>query len=87
MKKPTHWTLGWDLNIELGFNDGRYLPRRAALILYPEYFDEHGEPVFDMLPVKKPNNFKKNPKPKHRKRKTDIFIVDEFLDKEDIHEV
>ena len=77
-EKPTHWTLGWSLDIELGFNDSRYLPRKAALILYPEYFDENGEPILDMLPIGKLNNSRKNPKPKHRKRKVDIFIVDEF---------
>lgn len=50
-EKPTHWTLGWSLDAELGFSDGKYLPRKAALILYPEYFDKNGEPIFDMLPV------------------------------------
>lgn len=48
---PTHWTLGWSLEAELGFSDGKYLPRKAALILYPEYFDEQGEPILDMLPI------------------------------------
>ena len=50
-EKPTHWTLGWSLEAELGFSDGKYLPRKAALILYPEYFDEQGEPILDMLPI------------------------------------
>ncbi|MBR5796376.1 MAG: hypothetical protein IKY26_09550 [Erysipelotrichaceae bacterium] len=54
-KKPTHWTLGYSLDAELGYDDGKYLPRKAALLLYPEYFDEHGEPRFDMLPVGKLN--------------------------------
>lgn len=49
--KPTHWTLGWGLTIELGFDDGTYLPRKPAIILYPEYFDEKGEPKIDMLPL------------------------------------
>ena len=51
MNKPTHWCLGWSLDIELGFDDGKYLPRKAALILYPEYFNENGEPKLDMLPM------------------------------------
>lgn len=50
-EKPTHWTLGWSLEAELGFSDGKYLPRKAALILYPEYFDEQGKPILDMLPI------------------------------------
>lgn len=54
-EKPTHWTLGWSLEAELAFDDGKYLPRKAALILYPEYFDENGEPILDMLPVGKLN--------------------------------
>jgi hypothetical protein len=45
--------LGWSLEAELGFNDGKYLPRKAALILYPEYFDESGNPKMDMLPIGK----------------------------------
>lgn len=49
--KPTHWCLGWSLEPELGFNDEKYLPRKAAVILYPEYFDEDGKPKLDMLPV------------------------------------
>lgn len=52
-KQLTYWTLGWGLEAELGFDDGRYLPRKAAMILYPEYFDENGEPILDMLPFKK----------------------------------
>lgn len=51
MDKPTHWCLGWSLNLELGFDDGKYLPRKAALIFYPKYFDENGEPKLDMLPI------------------------------------
>ena len=54
-EKPTHWTLGWSLEVELGYDDGTYLPRKAALILYPEYFDENGEPILDMLPIGKLN--------------------------------
>ena len=49
--KPTHWTMGYSLDAELGFDDGRYLPRKAALILSPEYFEENDEPIFDMLPI------------------------------------
>jgi hypothetical protein len=48
---PTHWTLGWDLSLELGFDDGTYLPRKAALLFYPQYFDEKGEPIKDSLPI------------------------------------
>ena len=50
---PTHWTLGWDLKPQLAFADGRYLPRKAALVLYPQYFDENGEPIMDLLPIGK----------------------------------
>lgn len=49
--KPTHWALSWGLTIELGFADGKYLPRKAGLLLYPEYFDENGEPKIEMLPL------------------------------------
>lgn len=49
--KPTHWCLGWSGHLELGFDDEKYLPRKAALILYPEYFDENGDPKLDMLPM------------------------------------
>lgn len=49
--KPTHWTLSWGLTIELGFANGTYLPRKPAILLYPEYFDEKGEPKIDMLPL------------------------------------
>lgn len=50
-KKPTHWTLGYSFKPELGFDDGTYLMREAARILYPEYFNEIGEPRLDMLPL------------------------------------
>jgi hypothetical protein len=53
-KKPTCWVLGWSLDMELGFDDGKYLPRKAALLLYPEYFDENGEPIRDILPLDEP---------------------------------
>lgn len=56
--KPTHWDMGWGGTVELGFDDGKYLPRKAALILHPEYFDKNGEPILDMLPVGKPKNNK-----------------------------
>lgn len=52
--QPTHWTLGWSLEPELGFDDGTYLPRKAALLLNPEYLDENGNPKLDMLPIGKP---------------------------------
>ena len=48
--KPTHWCLSWAGTVELGFDDGTYLPRKAALILYPEFFDNNGNPIFEMLP-------------------------------------
>lgn len=51
---PTKWVLGWSGDIEIGFDDGKYLPRKAALILYPEYFDEQGNPIKDKLPFDKP---------------------------------
>ena len=54
LEKPTHWCLGWSLNMELGFDDGKYLPRKAALVLYPEYFDDNGEPIKYMLPLDEP---------------------------------
>lgn len=54
INKPTHWCLSWALTLELGFNNGKYLPRDAALILYPEYFDKNGEPKLDMLPIDNP---------------------------------
>jgi hypothetical protein len=46
---PICWTLSWSGTIELGFADGTYLPRRAGLILHPQYFKD-GEPILDMLP-------------------------------------
>lgn len=52
--KPTKWVLGWSGDIELGFDDGTYLPRKAALLLNPEYFDEQGNPIKDKLPFDKP---------------------------------
>ena len=51
--RPAHWTLGWRGTLELGFEDGTYLPRKAALLLYPQYLDEQGNPKLDMLPIKK----------------------------------
>lgn len=53
--QPTHWTLGWSFNLELGFDDGKYLPRKAAILLYPQYFDEKGEPIKDALPIERSN--------------------------------
>lgn len=48
---PTCWTLSWAGTVELGFADGKYLPRKAALLIYPDYFDENGEPILDKLPM------------------------------------
>lgn len=50
---PNHWALSWSGTIELGFPDGKYLPRKAALIIYPQYFKD-GEPILDMLPIDEP---------------------------------
>ena len=61
--KPTHWCLGWDGRLNLGFDDGNYLMRKHGLMFYPEYFDENGEPKLDMLPIDSPELFKE------RKRK------------------
>lgn len=52
--KPTHWCMGWGCTVELGYQDGTYLPRKAALILYPEYFNENGEPILEKLPFDRP---------------------------------
>ena len=53
--EPTHWTLGWSMDLELGFDDGTYLPRKAAILLCPQYFDENGEPIKDALPIGRSN--------------------------------
>ena len=53
--KPTYWTMGWGGDPELGFSDGTYLPRKAALLLHSEYFDKNGNPILSALPVGKPN--------------------------------
>lgn len=50
---PTHWCISWSGTVELGFDDGTYLPRRAAVLLYPEYFDEKNNPILSMLPMDK----------------------------------
>lgn len=65
MNKPTHWCLGWSGHLELGFDDGMYLMRKDALLFYPEYFDENGEPKLDMLPIDSPESFEE----RERKRK------------------
>lgn len=52
---PSFWTLGWGLTVELGFSDGRYLPRESALLLYPEFFGKDGEPIMERLPIVKPH--------------------------------
>ncbi len=49
--KPTHWCMSWAGTVEIGFDDGTYLPRKAAIILYPEYFDDKNEPIISMLPM------------------------------------
>ena len=51
--QPINWCLSWSGTIELGFSDGTYLPRDAATILYPEYF-ENGEPILSKLPMDEP---------------------------------
>lgn len=51
--KPTHWCMSWGGTVELGFDDGTYLPRDAALILYPQYFDEKRNPILEKLPIDK----------------------------------
>ena len=48
--KPTHWCMSWAGTVELGFDNGTYLPREAALILYPDYFDNGGNPILEKLP-------------------------------------
>lgn len=52
-EQPINWCLSWAGTVELGFADGKYLPRDAALILYPEYFKD-GEPILEMLPFDRP---------------------------------
>lgn len=51
---PDRWVLSWSGTIELGFPDGMYLPRKAALIFHPQYFKD-GEPILDMLPMDRPD--------------------------------
>lgn len=53
-KIPTHWCMGWSGTVELGYQDGTYLPRKAALMLHPEYFNEDGEPILGKLPFDRP---------------------------------
>ena len=45
------WTMGWSGDVELGVGDGYYLPRKAAVLLHPEYFDEEGNPILSALPM------------------------------------
>lgn len=54
--KPTHWCMSWSVTVELGFDDGTYLPRDAALILYPDYFDNEGNPILEKLPFDRGEN-------------------------------
>lgn len=51
MDSKYYWTIGWSGDIELGCGKGYYLPRKAAILLHPEYFDEKGEPILGMLPL------------------------------------
>lgn len=44
-----HWTIGWSGRVELGLDKKYYLPREAAVIIYPQYFKD-GEPIMDALP-------------------------------------
>ena len=46
-----YWTMGWGCTVELGIGNGQYLPRKAALVLHSEYFDENGEPIMSALPL------------------------------------
>ena len=46
-----YWTIGWSGDVELGVGDGCYLPRKAAVLLHPEYFDEEGNPILSALPM------------------------------------
>ena len=50
------WTMGWSGEVELGTGDGYYIPRKAAVILHPEFFDEDGNPIIDALPMDGGNN-------------------------------
>ena len=45
------WTMGWGGTVELGIGNGYYLPRKAAALLHPEYFDECGNPIMTALPM------------------------------------
>ena len=53
-EQPINWCLSWAGTVELGFADGKYPPRDAALILYPEYFNENGEQILEKLPFDRP---------------------------------
>lgn len=46
-----YWTMGWGGSIELGIGNGYYLPRKSAVVLHPEYFDENGNPILSALPM------------------------------------
>lgn len=43
------WTMGWSGDVELGVGEGCYLPRKAAVLLHPEFFDEGGNPILSAL--------------------------------------
>ena len=51
MENKYCWTMGWNGDVELGIGDGYYLPRKAAVSLHPEYFDECGNPILTALPM------------------------------------
>jgi hypothetical protein len=51
MENKYYWTMGWSGDVELGVGNGYFLPRRAAVLLHPEYFDENGNPILEKLPM------------------------------------
>ena len=54
--------MGWSGQLDLGFDDEKYLMRKDGLIFYPEYFDENGEPKLDMLPIDTPELYEERKK-------------------------
>ena len=51
MAAEYYWTMGWSGDVELGVGKGYYLPRKAAVLLHPEYFDKDGNPILTALPM------------------------------------
>lgn len=51
MENKYCWTMGWSGDVELGTRDGCYLPRKVAVLLHPEYFDQDGNPILSALPM------------------------------------